>query len=149
MLWLLANGAKSVGGTARRPASRAMLSSMKDARERLIAGFTAGEREYIRRELDQFFSSLPSVAEGFQLRVWRGGQQAGHPKISPSAQRLLDRGLMRLDTTQKPPRLFFTKPGLGALREMMTDRRLADSVKFAHVQRELGIDPALDDKAAE
>jgi hypothetical protein len=109
----------------RRPASRAMLSSMKDARERLIAAFTAGERDYIRRELDQFFSSLPSVAEGFQLRVWRGGQQAGQPKISPSAKGLLDRGLMRLDTTQKPPRLFFTKPGLGALREMMTDRRPA------------------------
>ena len=26
---------------------------------------TPAEREYIRRELDQFFSTLPSVAEGF------------------------------------------------------------------------------------
>jgi hypothetical protein len=30
------------------------------------AGFTPGERDYIRRELDMFFSTLPTVAEGFQ-----------------------------------------------------------------------------------
>jgi hypothetical protein len=47
------------------------------------ADFTAGEREYIRRELDQFFSTLPSVAEGFQLRTWRGGPQKGQPKLPP------------------------------------------------------------------
>jgi hypothetical protein len=35
----------------------------------LIAGFTSGEREYIRRELDQFFSTLPTVAEGFLLKT--------------------------------------------------------------------------------
>jgi hypothetical protein len=39
----------------------------------MIAGFTAGERDYIRRELDMFFSTLPTVAEGFQLKTWRGG----------------------------------------------------------------------------
>jgi hypothetical protein len=36
----------------------------------MIAGFTAGERDYIRRELDMFFSTLPSVAEGFDLARW-------------------------------------------------------------------------------
>jgi len=41
------------------------------------AGLTAGERDYIRRELDMVFSTLPTVAEGFQLRTWRGGPQAG------------------------------------------------------------------------
>jgi len=35
--------------------------------------FTPAERDYIRRELDMFFSTFPTVAEGFQLRVWRGG----------------------------------------------------------------------------
>src|SRR5664279_4277416 len=30
-----------------------------------VTGFSAGEREYIRRELDMFFSTLPTVAEGF------------------------------------------------------------------------------------
>ena len=63
------------------------------------AGFTPGERGYIRRELDMVFSTLPTVAEGFQLRTWRGGPQAGQPKIPPVAKGLIERGLMRLDTT--------------------------------------------------
>ena len=106
------------------------------------AGFTAGERDYIRRELDMVFSTLPTVAEGFQLRTWRGGPQAGQPKIPPVAKGLIERGLMRLDTSGRLPRLFFTEAGLGELRAMMTDRRFADPVKFAHVRQELGIDPA-------
>jgi hypothetical protein len=108
------------------------------------AGFTPGEREYIRRELDMFFSTLPSVAEGFQLKTWRGGPQAGQPKLSPNAKGLLERGLMRLDTSQRLPRLFFTDAGLAELRRMMADRRLADPTKFAHVRQELGIDPGLE-----
>ena len=31
--------------------------------------------------------------------------------------------------------------GLAGLRAMMADRRLADPKKFAHIRRELGIDP--------
>jgi len=31
--------------------------------------FTAPERDYIRRELDMFFSTLPTVAEGFHLKT--------------------------------------------------------------------------------
>ena len=46
-----------------------------------IAAFTPGERDDIRRELDRFFSTWPSVADGFQLRTWRGGPQAGQPKV--------------------------------------------------------------------
>jgi hypothetical protein len=112
-------------------------------------GFTPAEREYIRRELDQFFSTFPSVAEGFQLRTWRGGPQKGQPKLSPPAKTLVDRGLMRLDRSSNIPRLFFTGTGMVALRHMMGDRRFADPVKFAHVRRELGIDPGLETKAAE
>ena len=57
---------------------------------------------------------------------------------------------MRLDTARSPPRLFFTEHGLlSALRAMMRDRRLADPVKFAHVRRELGIDPVPEDKATD
>jgi len=105
------------------------------------AGFTPGERDYIRRELDMVFSTLPTVAEGFQLRTWRGGPQAGQPKIPPVAKGLMERGLMRLDTSGRFPRLFFTEAGIAELRAMMTDRRFADPKKFAHVRRELGIDP--------
>jgi len=103
--------------------------------------FTPGERDYVRRELDQFFSTLPRVADGVQLRTWRGGPQAGQPKLPPAAQGLLARGLMRLEPTPWPPRLFFTDAGLLALRAMMSDGRLANPKTFAHVRRELGIDP--------
>ncbi len=106
-----------------------------------IPVFTPGERDYIRRELDQFFSTLPSVAEGFQLRTWRGDPQVGQPKVPAAAQGLLERGLMRLEPTPWPPRLFFTDAGLAALRAMMSDGRLANPKTFAHVRRELGIDP--------
>jgi len=125
----------------------------KDKTEQpMIAGFTAAEREYIRSELDMFFSTLPSVAEGFQIKSWRGGPNAGKPKIPQAAQGLLDRGIMRLDLTGRLPLLFFTDAGLEALRTMMADGRLADPKKFAHIRQELGIDPvdpALQAAAAE
>jgi hypothetical protein len=113
------------------------------------SAFTSGERDYIRRELDQFFSTFPSVAEGFQLRTWRGGPQKGQPKMPPPAKTLVDRGLMRIDRSSNLPRLFFTGAGMAALRQMMGDRRFADPVKFAHVRQELGIDPGVETKAAE
>jgi hypothetical protein len=107
----------------------------------MIAGFTSRERDYIRRELDQFFSTLPTVADGFQLRTWRGGPQAGKPKVPLAATGLVERGLMQLDTSQRWPRLSFTETGLAALRTMMSDPRLANPVTFAHLRQELGIDP--------
>jgi 2-hydroxychromene-2-carboxylate isomerase len=107
-----------------------------------VAVFTAGERNYIRGELDLVFSTLPTVAEGFQLKTWRGVPDAGKPKLSPIARGLVERGLMWLDTSQRLPRLFFTKTRLAGLRAMMADRRLADPKKFAHIRCELGIDPA-------
>jgi len=117
------------------------IQTMTETHTAQITGFTPSERAYIRTELDIFFSTLPSVAEGFQLKTWRGGPDAGKPKISPVAKGLLDRGLMRLDTSQRLPRLVFTETGLAALRTMMSDRRLADPKKFAHIRQELGIDP--------
>jgi hypothetical protein len=96
---------------------------------------------HIRRELDQFFSTLPTVADGFLLKTWRSGPQAGQPKLPLPAKGLVERGLMRIDTTQRWPRLLFTETGLVALRTMMTDRRLANPARYAHIRRELGIDP--------
>jgi hypothetical protein len=109
--------------------------------------FTPNERAYIRNELDIFFSTLPTVAEGFQLKTWRGGPDRGKPKFSPVAKGLLERGLMRLDTSERLPRLVFTETGLAALRAMMSDGRLADPKKFAHVRQELGIDPVPETEA--
>jgi hypothetical protein len=113
------------------------------------AAFTASEREYIRRELDQFFGTFPSVADGFQLRTWRGGPHKGQAKLPPPAKTLIERGLMRLDQAAKVPRLVFSEAGIAVLRRMMADRRFTDPVKFAHVRRELGIEPLPDSKAAE
>ena len=127
-----------------------MIAAMTTSDSPSGADLTPAEREYIRRELDQFFSTLPSVAEGFQLRTWRGGQQKGQPKLPPPAKTLVDRGLMRIDRSANIPRLFFTEAGTPILRRMMADRRFADPVKFAHVRQELGIDPDRPDtKAAE
>jgi hypothetical protein len=53
------------------------ISTMSTMQKAMIAGFTAAERDYIRRELDQFFSTLPTVADGFMLKTWRSGPQAG------------------------------------------------------------------------
>ena len=50
-----------------------------------------------------FFSTYPSVAEGFRLKTWRGGRQAGQPKIAPTAKGLLERDLMRSDTGGRLP----------------------------------------------
>jgi hypothetical protein len=103
--------------------------------------FTPRERDYIRRERDMFFSTYPRVADGFQLKTWRGGLQAGQAKLPPTAKGLVDRGLMRLDVSDRLPRLFFTEAGIAELRAMVMDRRLVDPAKFAHVRQELGIDP--------
>jgi hypothetical protein len=121
---------------------------MSKTRNETAGGFTAGERDYIRRELDMFFSTLPRVADGFQLKTWRGGP-AGQPKVPPPARSLLDRGLLRLDDGRKPPMVFFTEAGIAALRTMMSDTRLANPEKFAHVRRELGIDPVPEVSAPE
>jgi 2-hydroxychromene-2-carboxylate isomerase len=68
-------------------------------------------------------------------------------KLPPTAKGLVERGLTLLDTGGHLARLFFTKVGQTALRAMMTDRRLADPKKFAHVRQELGIDPVCEDNA--
>jgi hypothetical protein len=111
--------------------------------------FTPAERAYIRNELDRYFTTFPTVAEGLVLRTWKAGPRTGQPKLGPAAQSLLDRGFVSLDPRSSPPRLFFTEVGLAALRAMMRDRRLADPEKFAHIRVELGIDPPTKAKVAE
>ncbi len=95
---------------------------------------TPKEREYIRRELDIFFGTLPLVADGFQLRTWRGGPHAGQ----------VDRGLMEVRTGTPVPKAFFTESGLAALRLLASDRRYMDPQKFAHIRTELGLQAEAD-----
>ena len=104
-----------------------------------MVSLTPAERDYIRSPLTMFFSTLPTVAEGFTLKTWAGGPQRGQPKVPQAADSLVARGLMRLDVTVQWPRLFFTDAGMEALRAMMAGTRLADPIRFAHVRQELGI----------
>jgi hypothetical protein len=120
--------------------TRARIDHMTKLQTEPVAVFTAAERNYICGELDLVFSTLPTVAEGFQLETWRGGPDAGKPKLSPIA-----RALVRLDATRHEP-----TPAPAALHRNRAcravchdgDRQLADPKKFAHVRRELGIDLA-------
>jgi hypothetical protein len=114
-----------------------------------IAEFNPAERDYVRRELDLYFTTLPTVAAGFQLRIWKSGPRKGTPKLPQAAKGLLDRGLLRLDETARLPCLFFTPEGLAALRCMMADPRLANPQKIAHIRRELGLDRDYGAEAAE
>jgi hypothetical protein len=84
--------------------------------DRQPSEFTPDERTYIRSELDQVFSTFPGVADGIQLRTWRTGARKDQPKLPPAAQNLLARDLVRLDTSGRLPRLFFTAAGLAGLR---------------------------------
>ena len=103
----------------------------------LIRGILAAFRQTIH------LATCPNFPSHlFQIRTWRGGAQAGQPKVPLAAKGLLERRLMRLEPTPWPPRLFFTDAGLAALRVMMADRRFADPKTFAHVRQELGIDPS-------
>ena len=104
-------------------AGRASLPSMSKMQSEVIATFTLGEWDYIRRQLNKFFSTLSTVADGFQLKTWRGGPEGGQAEASANCQRADERGLMRLDTEERLPRRFFTETGLARLRAMMVDRR--------------------------
>lgn len=104
-----------------------------------LDNFTAAERAYIRRELDEVLSTLPAAADGFLVRTRKTGANAGNPKIPPAGRSLLERGLMRLER-RPSPRLFFTESGWAALRRMMSNPQQADRKKFAHIRRELGIE---------
>ena len=101
--------------------------------------FTPPERDLIRRELCQHFGQDPRAADGFLLRTWRSGPQAGQPKLPPAVQSMLERGLVEI-RMGRGPRAVFTPAGLAGLRRLLPDRRAMDPARFAHLRRELGLD---------
>jgi len=105
-----------------------------------LSPFTAPERDLIRRELHPRFGQDPAVADGIMLRTWRGGPNAGQPKVPPAVRTLLERGLVEVRTDGRGPTAHFTEAGLAALRQLAQDRRAMDPVRYAHVRRELGLD---------
>ena len=66
--------------------------AMTISETQLGGGFTPTGCAYIRRGLDMYFSTLPTVAEGFQLRTRRTGPHAGQPKVPPAGLTLMHRG---------------------------------------------------------
>jgi hypothetical protein len=111
------------------------------------AAFTAPERELIRRELHPRFGQEPSVADGIMLRTWRGGPNAGQPKLPPAVHTMLDRGLVEIRTDGRWPAAYFTEAGIAALRRLAQDRRALDPTRYAHVRREFGLDVGPDAEA--
>jgi hypothetical protein len=111
--------------------------------------FTAPERELIRRELHARFGQDPAVADGIMLRTWRGGLNAGQPKLPPAVQSMIERGLVAVRTDGRWPTARFTEAGFAALRRLAQDRRALDPARYAHVRRELGLDTGTDEDAEE
>lgn len=110
--------------------------------------FTAAERDLVRREFGMRFGQMPSVADGLFPRTWRGGPQAGQPKLPVTVQGMLERGLVEVRTDGRWPRACFTEVGLVALRALARDRRQLDPVRYAHVRQELGLESEANMEAA-
>jgi hypothetical protein len=102
------------------------------------ATFTSPEREFIRRAFGQHFGSFPLIAEGIFLRTWRGGPQAGEPKLPPAVKTMLERGLLEVRRDGRLFRAHFTMAGVDALRQLAANRRYLDPAHYAHIRRELG-----------
>ena len=107
--------------------------------------FTAPERELIRREFCRHFGQDPLVADGILLRIWHSGPDKGQPKLPPAVQSMAQRGFVEVGKGQIGMRAFFTEAGLAALRQLLLDRRAMDPERFAHLRRELGVEPARQD----
>jgi hypothetical protein len=111
--------------------------------------FTARERELIRREFCRHFGQDPAIADGIFLRTWRSGPLKDQPKIPPTVQSMLDRGLVQVGPGRMGPRAFFTEAGLEELRALLRDRRAMAPARFGHLRRELGIDAGEEGAAAD
>jgi hypothetical protein len=107
--------------------------------------FTPAEREFIRRAFGQHFGSFPRIAEGVFLRTWRSGPQLGEPKLPPAVKTMLERGLVEVRPDGRLFRAHFTVAGVDPLRQLAANRRYLDRVQYAHIRRELGLEPAEDE----
>jgi hypothetical protein len=104
--------------------------------------FTASERALIRHEMGQHFGQFPRLADGIMLRRWRTGARKGEPKIPPAVAGMRARGLVEIHDQPRWPVALFTAAGLIELRALLRDPRLMDTVRFAHLREELGLEPA-------
>ena len=104
--------------------------------------FAPAERELIRLEFLPRFGGEPLLAEGFHLRTWRSGPKAGQPKVPKAMEGLIARGLVEVAPQSGPfARAHCTPAGLEAVRLLLRDKRSMDPARYAHLRRELGVDP--------
>jgi len=103
--------------------------------------FSTAERNLLRHEFMIRFGQPPSLANGLWLRAWRGGPQAGQPKIPAAVASMLARGLVEIGPDRIGFRARFTAAGIAALHLLAQDRRALDPKQYAHIREELGIDP--------
>jgi hypothetical protein len=103
--------------------------------------FNTAERNLIRHEFLVRFGQAPSLADGIWLKVWRGGLQAGRPKVPSAVASMLERGLLEIGPDSIGFRARFTPAGIDALRRLAQDRRALDPKQYAHIREELGIGP--------
>ncbi len=109
------------------------------------APFTPAERALLRHEFMVRFGQAPRLADGIWLRRWRGGPQAGQPKIPAAVASLLERGLVQLGPDRIGFRARFTPAGIAALQLLAQDKRALDPKQYAHIREELEADPAVVD----
>ncbi len=107
--------------------------------------FTAAERSLLRYEFMVRFGQAPRLADGIWLRKWRGGLQAGQPRIPAAVASLLARGLVELGPDRIGFRARFTAAGIAGLRLLAQDRRALDPKQYGHILDELEADPATAD----
>ncbi len=88
--------------------------------------------------------SYPLVAEGICLCTWRGGPDAGEPKLPPAVKTMLERGVVKVRREARLVRASFIAAGLTALRPLAADRRYFDLLRYAHLRRELGLEVETD-----
>src|SRR3978361_1656135 len=87
------------------------------------------------------FGQPPSLSDGLWLRRWRGGPQAGQPKIPAAVASMLARGLVEIGPDRIGFRALSPPAGIAALRLLALDRRALDPKQYGHIREELGIDP--------
>lgn len=105
-----------------------------DAPER----FTAKERDLIRREFMVRWGGYRPLSEGLLVYRWAGGPRKGTPKIGPTIQGMLDRGLVEIDDPEQGmPSARFTPAGFAALRAMARSAQMLSPKEYGHVLDQL------------
>ena len=106
------------------------------------SAFSVPERALLRHEFLPRFGQVLLLADGIRLRTWRGGPQAGQPKLPPAVASMLARGLVALGQGRMGPWVYFTQAGYAALRLLLQDRRALNPLTYAHLRQELELEPA-------